>query len=68
MTATIEIVDRAMADILRGKTEAERLGIAWGMWRSARSMLENLLRAEHPDWTAAAVRAEVARRMSHGTP
>jgi hypothetical protein len=68
VTGTIEIVDRAMADILRTKTEAERLGIARGMWRSARAMMENLLRAQHPHWTPTAVNAEVARRLSHGTP
>jgi hypothetical protein len=45
----LEIVDQDMADVLRQKTEAERLRIAWGMWRSARNMIRNLLRAEHPE-------------------
>ncbi len=67
MTPTIEIVDRDMAAILRTKTEAERLQIAWGMWRSARTMLDNLLRAEHPDWDDRRRQQEVARRLSHGT-
>jgi hypothetical protein len=46
----IGIVEPDMAEILRGKTETERLAIAWGMWRSARAMLANLQRTEHQDW------------------
>ncbi len=63
----IEVVDWEMAAILRQKTEAERLQIAWGMWRSARSMLQSLLRADHPEWSQDAIDREVARRLSHGT-
>ena len=66
MSRQLEVVDHAMAAVLRQKTEAERLQIAWGLWRSARSMLINLMQAEHPDWSEAAVNREVARRMSHG--
>lgn len=65
-TPTIEIVDRQMAAILRDKTEAERLNIAWGMWRSARILLWNILRSEHRDWSEEQIRREVARRLSHG--
>ena len=60
------MIDAASAAIVREKTEAERLQIAWGMWRSARSMLLNLMKTEHPEWTSAEVNREVARRMSHG--
>ena len=31
----LEMMDDAMADVLRAKTPAERLAIANGMWRSA---------------------------------
>lgn len=62
----MEVVDPAMAAILRKKTEAERLQIAWGLWRSARSMLLHLTKAAHPDWSDAQVNREVARRLSHG--
>jgi hypothetical protein len=55
-----------IAAILRTKTERERLKIAWGMWRSARSMLQNLFRSEHPDWSESELNREVARRLSHG--
>lgn len=63
----IEAVDPIMADVLRKKTEAERLQIAWGMWRSARDMLRTLLRAQHPEWSQVEVERETARRLSHGT-
>ena len=66
MALHIEVIDAAMARVLSQKTEAERLQIAWGMWRSARSMLQNLLKTEHPDWNDAEVNREVARRLSHG--
>lgn len=63
----VETVDPEMAAILRNKTEAERLRIGWGMWRSARDMLRNLVRGEHRDWPEAAVRQEAARRLAGGT-
>jgi hypothetical protein len=66
MSHRFEVVDHAMAAALRQESEAERLQIAWGLWRSARSMLINLMQAEHPDWSEGAVNREVARRMSHG--
>ncbi|WP_437227889.1 hypothetical protein SH661x_000607 [Planctomicrobium sp. SH661] len=62
----MEIVDREMAAVLAAKTPRERLEIGWGMWRSARRMLMNLIRAEHPDWTSEQVNAEVARRLASG--
>ena len=63
---TMEILDDAMADILRRKTPAERLAIANGMWKFARDMLRANLVREHPDWTAEEVNRMVARRLSHG--
>jgi hypothetical protein len=62
----VEVMDDAMADVLRAKSPAERLAIANGMWRSARRMIEAILRAEQPDWSDDEIRREVARRMSHG--
>jgi hypothetical protein len=67
MRPVVEVVEPAMANILRQKTEAERLRIAWGMWRSARDMLRNLLRAEHRDWSEEQIESEAARRLAHGT-
>ena len=66
-TLRFEMLDEAMVAPLRGKTPAERLAISNGMWRSARRMIEAILRREHPDWSAEAIQREMARRMSHGT-
>jgi hypothetical protein len=63
---TMEILDDAMADILRRKTPAERLAIANGMWKFARDMLRASLAREHPDWTEDELNRMVARRLSHG--
>lgn len=62
----IEVVDDAMADVLRKKTGAERLAIAFGLFSSARRTLINVLTDQHPDWTPDQVIAEAARRLSHG--
>ena len=61
-----EMVDDAMAAILRQKTPAQRLAIAFGMWDFAKQMIRSVLRAEHPDWTPEQIKRETARRMSHG--
>lgn len=61
-----ECVDENMAEVLRKKTEAERLAIANGMWRFARLMIEQQLRREHPEWTQGQIQHETARRLSHG--
>ena len=60
---SFERMDERMVDALRGMTERQRLEIAWDMWRSARDMIENLLRAEHPDWTDRQLAIEIGRRL-----
>lgn len=62
----IEVLDDLMADVLRRKTPAERIGIGFGLWTSARRMLLTYLRKEHPEWTEERLQREVAGRMSHG--
>jgi hypothetical protein len=62
----VEVMDDAMADILRQKTEAERLRIAGRMWQSARVILRGAIRTEYPEWTVDQVNREIARRISHG--
>lgn len=65
-TPALETVDDATAAILRQKTEAERLAIAFRMWEFAREMIRANLRAEHADWDEQRLNEAVARRMSHG--
>jgi hypothetical protein len=60
-------MDDEMVALLPGKTEAERLSIAWGMWRAARRMIERIVAAEPPDLTPQEQEQVVANRMSHGT-
>ena len=62
----IEVVDEIMAEVLRKKTPAERLAIGFGLWRSARTLLRGQLSSLHPEWDAAHLDREVARRLSHG--
>jgi hypothetical protein len=62
--ARMEIPNPVMVRVLTDKSPAERLAIAQGMWRSAREMLRNVPRSEHPEWTREQVDAEVARRLS----
>ena len=62
----IEVVDEAMAEVLRRKTRAERIAIGFGLWRSAKLMLQAQLAAKHPEWDRRQVDREVARRLSHG--
>lgn len=63
---SFEIVDREMAHVLAQKTEAERLQIAWGMWRSARRMITRIVAAEFPHLSEEEVQREVAKRLSRG--
>lgn len=64
--ANLDVVDEAMAAVLRQKTEGERLAIAHGMWTHARKMILSVLRGEHPDWSEEQIGREAARRLSHG--
>lgn len=61
-----EIIDDQMADIMRQKTEIERLDIAARLWQSAREIVQGALKTDHPDWSEERVDREIAHRMSHG--
>lgn len=62
----IEVVDDAMAEVLKRKTPAERIGIGFNIWISARDMLNTYLKKSHPEWNEEVIRREVVRRLSHG--
>jgi hypothetical protein len=61
----IEVLDDAMACVLREKTPAERISIGFNMWISARDMLMTHLRKLNPEWDDTLIEKEVARRLSH---
>lgn len=65
-TPAIEVIDDAMAEILRRKTDVERLQIGFRMWKTARVILKAAIRSEHPDWNDDQTNREIARRISHG--
>jgi len=62
----IEAVEDAMAAVLRQKTEAERLAIAFRMWSFARDMIARRVRSDSPHLPEAQVKRIVAGRLSHG--
>jgi hypothetical protein len=66
LPAKLDILDDEMAKVFQQKTAAERLAIAHGMWRHARTMILSILRREHPEWDDADIQREAARRLSHG--
>ena len=61
-----DFVDADMAAVLRGKTPAERLAIAHGMWEHARGMITSFVRSRQPGISDGELQREVARRLSHG--
>ena len=62
----IELPDPEMVIILREKTGAERLAIAFGLWRMARQIVECSERERHQELPEQEIQERIARRMSHG--
>lgn len=63
----IEVIDDAVADVLRRKSPAEKLAMIFAANRTMRLRIEAALRTWHPEWSDDEVRREVARRMTRGT-
>jgi hypothetical protein len=63
----IEVIDDAVAEILRRKTPAEKLAMVFAANRTMRLRIEGALRTWHSDWSDEQIRREVARRMTRGT-
>jgi hypothetical protein len=63
----IEVVDDAVAAILRQKTPEQRLEMMFAANRMMRQMLQATIADEHPEWSPSEVLREVARRMSRGS-
>jgi hypothetical protein len=62
----IEVVDDAMAEVLRRKTPAERIRIGFSIWISAHNMLMVHLKKTHPEWNTERLNKEVAGRLGDG--
>lgn len=62
----IEVLDNAVAEVLRSKAPEEKLKIASGMWRSAKVQIAASLGSIHKDWSKEQIEREVIRRLSHG--
>jgi hypothetical protein len=63
----IEVIDDAVAEILRQKSPAERVAMITDANRTARLIAAAGIRYQHPDWDEAQVHAEVLRRVCSGT-
>jgi hypothetical protein len=63
----IEVVDDAVAEVLRRKTVAQRVEMALAANRLVRLRMEGHLRTLHSDWDDARIQAEIARRMRLGS-
>ncbi len=63
----IEVVDDAVAEILRRKTPAQRVEMIFQCNETMRLVVEGAIRTFHPQWDDRQVRAEVARRMTRGS-
>jgi hypothetical protein len=61
-----DVMQPEMVFVLAAKTEAERLQIAWGMWRSARKMIQRIVASEHAGMPLEDQEKIVSTRMSHG--
>lgn len=59
----IEVVDPQIAEILRGKTVAQRLRMMLDANETMRLLIAGRVQSENPSWNNETVNREVARRM-----
>ncbi|MBS0205345.1 MAG: hypothetical protein JSS49_20770 [Planctomycetes bacterium] len=65
-THRIELLDPEVVAMLKMKTPAQRLQIAFAMQRFARAVLFSRIRSQHSGWTDEEIDTAVAKRMSRG--
>ena len=61
----IEVVDDAVAEILRRKTTAERGALVAQCHETMRLILAGGVKTRHSDWSQQQIEAEVSRRLLH---
>jgi hypothetical protein len=59
----IEVVDDAIAEILRSKSVTERIAMAADANDTARCLVAAGVRHAHPEWSESDMQREIARRM-----
>lgn len=62
----MEVVDEAVAAILRGMSHAQRVEQVFQAGTLARTMMAAGVKSRHPDWSDQEVRQEVARIWLRG--
>jgi hypothetical protein len=62
----IEVVDDAVAEILRQKTPSQRIAMVFAADRMIRQVVKGSIKKLHPDWSEGHVQEELARRMTRG--
>jgi Arc/MetJ family transcription regulator len=61
-----EMVDDAMAEVMRRMTPSQKFAIVGDLLRMARGVLWHQIENEHRDWEAEQIKREVARQISLG--
>ena len=61
----IEVVDDAVAKVLRTKTPAERILMMGEAWRSAMAWMVGVIGSMHPGWDSEQIISEIIRIL-HG--
>lgn len=65
--ARIEVLDEAMAAVLRHKAPWERVAMIGQANRTMRALIEGHLRTWHPQWSDEQIKREIGRRLLRGT-
>lgn len=63
----IELLDPEMVAVMKSKSPAEKLAMAFASNRLVRLRLAGHFRTEHPDWTNDQIDAAVAKRVLNGS-
>lgn len=63
----IELLDPQVVAILKTKSPAEKLAMAFESNKLVRLRLERHFRTIHPEWSDAQIAAAIARRVLYGT-
>jgi hypothetical protein len=63
----IEVVDDAIAEILRRNGGARSVEMIASCWRFMRSSLDSQIRRMHPTWSDDQIGSEVRRRLLDGS-